>query len=224
MNINDINIDRLLEIYKTNNYRINETKNKEFHLNIGGIRNKSRNSSKYDDFIFIFRKCKKPINHTVSKGDWQRVYQNGYCLDIFAATTNPGTPNLLKPVNSKGAGIIVEGQYKDVYVKGLHNDYPALVQHGIFRVYRDNNKDEILDYDPTTIENIRYGGFNCHRASKWKVVDVIGLYSAGCQVHKNVNYFEQVFMYTIDESINEGFKFFDYTLIKEEQYELAKHK
>ena len=219
MNRNDINMDRLLALYKVNNFRINEVKDKNFALNIGAIRSKSRNSEKYDDYMFVFRKCPKPANHTVNNPDWQRVYQNGYSLDIFTCTTNPGTPNMLNPVNPKGAGIIVEGQYKDVYIKGLHKGYPALVQFGTFKVYRDNNKDVILDYNPLTIESAKNTGFNIHRASKWKISEFIGLYSAGCQVHKDVNYFEQVFMYLIDESINEGFKFFDYTLFREEQYE-----
>ena len=219
MNRNEITMDRLLALYKVNDFRINEVKGKDFALNIGAIRTKSRSSEKYDDYMFVFRKCPKPANHTVNKPDWQRVYQNGYSLDIFTCTTNPGTPNMLKPVNPKGAGIIVEGQYKDVYIKGLHKGKPALVQFGTFKVYRDKNKDSILDYDPLTIENAKNTGFNIHHASEWKISEIIGLYSAGCQVHKNVNHFKEVFMYLINSSINEGFKFFDYTLITEEQYE-----
>lgn len=219
MNRNDITISRLLALYEANSFRVNTQKDKQFNLNIGAIRSKSRTSDKYDDYMFVFRKCDKPANHTVNKPDWQRVYQNGYSLDIFTCTTNPGTPNMLNPINPKGAGIIVEGQYKDVYIKGLHKGYPALTQFGTFKVYRDKNKDSILDYDPLTIENAKNTGFNIHRASQWKIVDFIGLYSAGCQVHKNVRHYEDVFLYLVDGAINEGFKFFDYTLIKEEQYE-----
>lgn len=219
MNRNEITMDKLLALYKVNNFRVNEVKDKNFALNIGAIRSKSKSSEKYDDYMFVFRKCPKPTNHTVNNPDWQRVYQNGYSLDIFTCTTNPGTPNMLNPVNPKGAGIIVEGQYKDVYIKGLHKGKPALVQFGTFKVYRDKNKDSILDYDPLSIENAKNTGFNIHHASEWKISEIIGLYSAGCQVHKNVHNFKEVFMYLINNSINEGFKFFDYTLITEEQYE-----
>lgn len=213
----DITIERLLAVYTANNYRVNTTNG--LHLNIGAIRTKSKSSEKYDDYMFVFRKCPKPFNHSVNKPDWKRFYKNGYSVDIFTCTTNPGTPNMLKPVNPKGAGIIVAGQYKDVYIKGLHKGKEALVQFGTFKVYRDNNKDSILDYDKTTIENAKNTGFNIHHASEWKISDFIGLYSAGCQVHKNVNHFKKVFMYLINTSVSAGFNFFDYTLIEEEQYE-----
>ena len=211
----DINISKILEIYKQKNYKVNNEDKKEFALNILGIRSNSRESLYFDDYLVVFRKCKKPNNISIITSTFLRIYEQGYLLDIYNITTNPGTPNLLKPINKKGAGILAEGQYPNVYAKGLHKDYPALIQIGTFKVYRDNNKDDKFDLDSKTLEIAVNTGFNIHRASKWKIAEIIGLYSAGCQVFQNPFDFETKFMWTIDEAIKEGFKFFTYTLINE---------
>lgn len=218
MKITDITVSKLLEAYARNKYKLylpSDTKGSNFSLNIGGIRTVDNKSGKYSDFIYILRKSEKPrLCCEVEDFDYVRTYQDGYILDIFAATTKPGIPNLLKPVNPKGAAVVVPGQYIDVWSKGLHKGkYPALVQTGTFQIYRDNNKDSIVDY--TGPKNISKGdGINCHHGAINKSL-IIGLYSAGCQVHMNAKNFEDIFMWTIDNAIKNGMSKFTYTLFEE---------
>ena len=56
---------------------------------------------------------------------------------------------------------------------------------------RDNNKDDVLDIDPS--KKIK-GIFktNLHRCSKWKIVRYIGRYSAGCQVIQDPKHFDEL--------------------------------
>lgn len=221
MNREDITIVKLLEIAKRKKYIIYESDKDtdNYALNIWGIRSNETTADKYDDYMVVFRKCQRPNVHTITNSDWIRRYQNGWSLDIFTITTNPGTTLLLKPVNPKGAAIIAEGQYINVWRKGFHkNDktHPALIQVRAMTVHRDNNKDFKLDYCGKTESGLF--GLNCHRASAWKIVNTIGLYSAGCQVFKNVNNYNEIFMWLIDKSMKEGNKDFSYTLITENTY------
>ena len=65
--------------------------------------------------------------------------------------------------------------------------YLALCQRsGLVKVYRDKNKDNKLDMEPKTIQT-GYFGINIHKAGLKS--EVIGGYSAGCQVFKNVSDF-----------------------------------
>ena len=167
--------------------------------------------------MIVFRKCKPPITQNIDSSNYIRRYQKGWCLDIFDITTHASNMVLLNPENIKGTAIVKEGQYKNLWTKGLHKgQYPALVQVGLIDVYRDNDKDDKLDFNVPIERGIF--GINCHHASQYHVVDEIGLYSAGCQVHENVHNFENNFMYDIEQSNNIGFKFFDYTLIKDIDY------
>ena len=53
-------------------------------------------------------------------------------------------------------------------------------------VYRDTNKDDIIDLDPKTLQ---YGmqGCNIHHASEMKIVtEKVDKWSAGCQVFQNL--------------------------------------
>jgi len=149
-------------------------------------------------------------------------------LETFKITTDPGLPARLKPVNSKGTGILLPQQVIGGLRKGKHKGYAALIQNKKFAVCRDNDKNNLI-YDmvmysipelnhkfkinriakstykviSNNIEGIyefAMGGFNCHRASKWKILNVIGLYSAGCQVHQDPYRYNKVFMKMIDEA------------------------
>ena len=221
MTRNDIDIRTLLSIYKAKGYVIND--NTPFHLNIGSIRNESRDGTKYDDWMFVFRKCPRPKYAFISSTNHLRKYEDGWSIDIFAVTTNPGTPLLLKPINPKGTAIVCPGQYLKVWKKGYHQgkkDHPALRQVNPIKVYRDNNKNTTLDYDTNT--EIGLFGINCHRASKWNLKDYIGQNSAGCQVHLDYTKYTEIFLYLINASNEEGYEYFDYTLIDQIDYEKAR--
>lgn len=85
------------------------------------------------------------------------------------------------PINLRGTAILVPGQYKGAYMIDKHQGkYDALCQRlGMVAVYRDRNKDDIMDYS-----DIHKGmfGINIHKAGRnSKQVDG---WSAGCQVFK----------------------------------------
>jgi hypothetical protein len=87
-----------------------------------------------------------------------------------------------QPLNVSGTAIMVEGQYPSSYEIGLHKGkYEALVQCKPIKAYRDNDRDEILDMMPDTVQKGLFG-LNIHRASAdWRSIRV-GKWSAGCQV------------------------------------------
>ena len=64
---------------------------------------------------------------------------------------------------------------------GLHKGEPALVQRKSVPVYRDNDRDGLLDFDPASVKVV-LGGFNCHKSAKHGTSKRVGKWSAGCQV------------------------------------------
>lgn len=160
-------------------------------FNIVGTRNRFGRPNYFDDTISIYYK----------KGsDWKEFHAQ--------ATTRPGIPYLLRPVNPDGAAILVPGQYQQVYEIGLHRGkYEALIQTGPVKVYRDNNIDDVYDTHERTMQE-GYFGINIHRASFG--AKIVGVDSAGCQVIKDNKDFEE-FMTLCKSSFA---KKFGYTLVE----------
>lgn len=150
--------------YQNKGYRIYNNES-GFDLNIGGVRTDNRDPNKFDDFVFQF----------------YRMY-NQWIFNLFVATTDPGLYWLENPMNTKGTAILVPGQYKSAFRIGKHrNKYIALVQNVSLPVYRDNNKDRILDYDRMPID-VGWHGINIHRAGATRKSIQVDKWSAGCQV------------------------------------------
>ena len=63
-------------------------------------------------------------------------------------------------------------------------------------------------------------GINIHRASKWKIVRTIGLYSAGCQVFESVRDYEDKFMPLVNNAKDLYGNSFTYTLTNIKEFEL----
>lgn len=133
-----------------------------YNLNIIGIRNSGSNSNKFDDRMCLVYKDK-----------------TGWVTRTWACTTDPGLYWRENPGNVRGTAIVVPGQYRGIYEIGKHRGkYKALVQTGgRIKVYRDSNRDAILDMDNQTSGffgiNIHKAGLNSINVNKW---------SAGCQV------------------------------------------
>ena len=112
---------------------------------------------------------------------------------------------------------MVAGQYRSTYTIDSHGGrYKALCQRaGSVRVYRDANKDNIIDKKKSTIDE-GYFGINIHRAHSQYERDTVGPYSAGCQVFKRVQDFDRL-MYLAQQQIkfNPTYKRFTYTLLEE---------
>lgn len=155
----DISVETFLSIMQEHDYIVYS----DGELNIVGFRNRFGRPNHFDDCIVIY---KNALNGWKS---WQ-----------YEATTLPGLPYIVKPVNQKGAAILVPGQYTEAYAIGLHRmKYKALIQIKPVKVFRDNTKDENYDTKPSTIEEGLYG-INIHKASLQTMV--VGIDSAGCQV------------------------------------------
>ena len=140
-----------------------------YNLNIIGVRSKEsiKQENRFDDAIIV---C------------WGIDSQRTGMPDklIFAATTDPGIKSLKTPMNAKGTAILVPGQYRGSHKLGLHQGkYEALVQCAPVKVYRDANRDDILDVDKRTIDTGMFG-INIHKAGLASVI--VDGWSAGCQV------------------------------------------
>lgn len=166
------------------------------NLNIWGIRSKDTNTKYYNDVIAFFYEDENDA--------WE--------LMLFEATTDPSNLNLETPVNSKGCAILREGFHESIWKIGKHKgQYTALVQANPCCVIRDNNKDDKIDFSDNT--DCGMFGINLHRASSWKVSDEIGLYSAGCQVIKDVNQWNELIIPLITKAVGKGYQ--SYVLINE---------
>lgn len=159
----------LISIMKGYGYKVLD---RPYELNIVPYRTKNRIANKFDDYMYVFYKDKdgRWIYHT-----WQ-------------ITTDPGTKSLKFPPNSKGTAILVPGQYLDSHRLGLHQGkYKALTQMLPVKVYRDNDKDNILDPDPNKIYEGLFG-INVHKAGLDSTV--VEGHSAGCVVFKKSKDFD----------------------------------
>jgi len=138
-----------------------------YEVGMVGLRNQTR-SNKFDDVFIYFYK---------ESGVW-------VVKEITKFTTDPGFLSLTSPSNSKGTAILKEGFYKDCWKLGTHKGYNALVQCRSVTVYRDSNRDTILDTKNVPTDTGLFG-INIHRASASKENQVVDNWSAGCQVFAN---------------------------------------
>lgn len=130
------------------------------------------------------------------------------------ATTDPAVYWLNNPLNVKGTAIIVPNKYENIWRLGIHKGYTALVQNKTFKVWRDNNKDSVLNRDVTVYDAGPESGINCHRAYEGAIVKTIGKYSAGCQVWQNSKLFDKM----IDICKKSNQKAFTYVLFTEDDF------
>jgi hypothetical protein len=170
--------------------------NKDYDVNIVGIRNSSTNkkvTNVFDDFLTISFRI---------GGVWQYF--------IWNATTEPGKKGMLEGKAKGGVARLVPGQYRGVWQIDKHQGkYDALCQRkGDVTVYRDANRDMI--FDETKTETGMFG-INIHKAgrdSTW-----VENWSEGCQVFKRVKDFDQ-FMQICKMAAQIHGNHFSYTLIE----------
>tara|TARA_B100000424_G_C22847064_1_gene451808 strand:- start:30 stop:650 length:621 start_codon:yes stop_codon:yes gene_type:complete len=186
-------------------YRFFDTPDKKLNLNIIGVRRDNQGSNTFDDFLLVmYREEEMMVSHR-----WQ-------------VTTDPGKYWLINPMNPKGTAVLVPGQYSGTYKLGKHqNNYEALVQAKPVKVWRDNTKDDIIDYNNiTTLVDKGYFGINIHRSNPYTESYAVNKWSAGCQVFKKVDDFNN-FMELCRNSAKIYGPRFTYTLIDEK--DLRKH-
>lgn len=189
-------VDYVKQVLETKGYAF--FTNGVYNLNIIGIRNPNLVANSFDDTMVVIYKF---------GGEW--------ITKVYPITTDAGTYWLKNPMSNKGTAILVPNQYRGVYSIDLHNNkYYALCQrNGKVEVYRDNDKDVILDMDSAKIEKGMFG-INIHRSNPFSESLKVDKFSAGCQVFKRVKDFNE-FMEICQKSKALWGNSFSYTLIKE---------
>jgi hypothetical protein len=195
-----------------------------YDLNIWGVRTINQHAGDFDDWLFVF-------TNTI--------------FEHYKVTVDPSDLYLLTPIHPLGTAIIKPGQYRGVWSLGYHKnskDHPALVQSKPITVIRDFNRDGTLDFDKPEYLYARNNvngkgitefyndqnkvifrtheglfGINCHRASKWKILEKIGLHSAGCVVHYDPTRYDKEFIPLIKKAVEVWGNSFTFTLITERE-------
>lgn len=170
----------------------------EEELNMIGVRSSNRSIDNWDDFFILL---------------W---IENGKKMvwvdDTF--TTDPGIYYMQsKLLNPKGCGILAEGQHKHCWNIGKHgtSQYEAFVQTGgKMSTYRDRNKDNYIDMNPTTIES---GWYGCNQHHGYESHN-IGNNSAMCQVHQHIADLN----YVLKLAKKSKATVWDYTLLNESDF------
>lgn len=191
-----IRLERVIEAMRARKYRVYD---KDYQLNIVGIRRWPLKVDVFNDTLFVF--------HALD-GQW--IYQK------YQITTIPGLTYLEeKFFNKAGTAIVVPGQYRDHYEVDLHWGYQALCQKRgrAIPVYRDN----MLDGIPELNEAKRGTGLgiNIHRAARDGCSVRVSDYSAGCQVFRCAEHFDG-FMSTVRRARDEHGNSFTYALLNEQ--------
>lgn len=193
-----------------------EVDTRPYKLNVVGIRNSNISvPENYEDNIAYFY-----------------FDENGEVIGKVAeGTTTPSVQYLQNPLGdaakSGGTAILVQGQYKDAYQIGLHRQkYEALTQKGTLKVIRDNDRNAILNYFGKTYDcSASNCGINIHHSTpSYASQDLIGPDSAGCQVFRFQEDFNEMMGLAKQSRIKYGNNF-TYTLIdKREQLQNTRKK
>lgn len=168
-----ISYNKVKDAFSVRGFRFYEA---PYDLNLIGIRASTRDQKKdlFDDLIG----CAYTDENGVGK------------VVLYWGTTDPGDAALRNPsfqeAIKNGTAIVCEGQHRSVFQLGLHGtgswQHEAFRQTGVFKIYRDKNRNSIMDLSPDTITQGNWYGINLHAAGKSSVVTNIGRYSEGCQV------------------------------------------
>lgn len=200
MSFNDTIVDDVKRVFKDRGYVLFENDSLNYNLNLVGIRTKSKKVNTFNDVLLVL---------------WN---YSGWNVSSYVITTDPGLYWLKNPMNVDGTAIVKPGQYRGVWKKGTHKGYPALQQVSPITVIRDANRDDVLNYTGGT-EQTGLFGINMHK-SYGEYTKEVDKWSAGCQVHRDGNRFDNEFMDTITKAANNWGNSFTYTLVCEEDFNL----
>lgn len=176
-----------------------------FDVNLIGVRARAREAGRFDDLIGAV--------YLDEGGAWIERW--------WPATTDPGAKILVEPTRKDGAPILVPGQYRATWRLGLHQgreSHPALVQVMPVPVWRDNDRDTVLEWNPADPGTPGLYGINIHAPShepmtKALALTDVGLWSAGCNVFSSTLHYRQ-FIEIVRESAKRYGDLFTYTLVE----------
>lgn len=187
----------IIKAMKKLKYKVFETDDKPYNLNIVGVRNENATPNSFDDEINVFWKFKNKWNHK-----------------SYTATTDPGLHYLQNPMRLEGTAILKEGQYRGAYKFGLHRQkYTALVQAKPVTVIRDFDRDSELDFNSGK-EQTGFFSIHIHHASYSGKSTIVDKWSAGCQVIANIKDYNE-FIKFCKLGASEWGGTFTYTLINQ---------
>ena len=232
------NIDNIKNVAKRLNYQVFESNVRNFNLNIWCIRSKYRTSGNFDDLMVMFYKdlsnkwqfntfvittdpsdisliqsLNKLGTAIVYNGQYPKAWKLGLHKGVYEALVQRGNLTVIRDFNKD---IILDipstdtlkiwGKLPDckVEIKRTNNRY--------IENYLINGK---IKY---TLETGNDFGINCHRASAWKILQKVGLYSQGCIVHQNPYRYNNEFIPMIKESVKLWGNDFTLTLVHEEEF------
>jgi hypothetical protein len=190
-------IEQIKKAVETKGYKwFNDDKNKNYDVNIVGVRNMSTGdkvTNIFDDFITISYK---------ENGIWKF-----FC---WAATTDAGKKGVMEFHNKKGVARLIPNQYRTTWTIDKHQGkYDALCQRlANVDVWRDSDRD--LIFEKMLIDSGLFG-INIHKAgqdSTW-----VENWSEGCQVFKRVKDFDS-FMSICKKAAKIHGNKFSYTLLE----------
>ncbi len=184
----EFSIDQIKKVLSQKGYQFFDNE-----LNIIGIRSNNNVANSFDDWLCLIKGNDKPL--------------------IFPITTDPGAYWLNNPMSVEGTAILVPGQYIKSHKIGLHQGkYEALKQDLPLKVWRDDNRDNILNKEGKVYQGLF--GINIHRSNATSQSQVVEKWSAGCQVFQKVDDFNK-FMKICKDSNQSSFT---YTLLEESDF------
>ncbi|HET9431430.1 MAG TPA: hypothetical protein VFO70_09650 [Chitinophagaceae bacterium] len=206
-------IEKIKKIFVKKDYRFFDG---IYNLNIIGVRSPTMKSNRFDDLLLV-------------------VYRNEnlqWVIKQYVVTTDPGKNYLTSPLDKNGTIIMVPGQYPGAYAIGIHGrskrltrQYEALEQVKPMCYVRDNNRDDLLNFElMDNPKNHIWGIFktNIHRAGSWwhrklRQIFPVGPNGAGCQVHEYSDAFEEMMGLARKARARYG-NSFTYTLLKQSDF------
>lgn len=154
------------ELFNSKNYAFFKG---NYNLNLFAIRSKNSTINRFDDTFFIA--YEKIVNNKIDS-----------VIESFACTVDPGDYWMINPMDPGGTAAIYPGQYRGVWKLGYFRGTKALLQVRNFKIYRDNNKDRIFDYNPLKTTEGLYGLFMHRHFQRVNPASFVSTSSAGCVV------------------------------------------
>jgi hypothetical protein len=191
-----IRLTDLIAAMKRKKYRVFDSAEKPYNLNLVGIRSSNPAPNVFDDQLWVF---------------WRN--KTGWDSNIYCITTDPGLYWLQNPMNPKGTGILKPGHYPGLWKTGIHKTYEALVQKAPCTLIRDYNRDNKLDFHSSREETGLFG-VNLHHAGENSAT--VDKFSAACQVFKRIVDFNE-FMDLARKARDFWGDSFTYTLMEEDE-------
>ena len=190
----------IMSLMKAKGYVFFDGADKKLNLNLIGVRRDNQGTNEFDDFMLVLYREEELLG------------QKRYPI-----TTDPGKYWLEHPMNPEGTAVLVPNQYRSTWHLGKHQGkYEALVQRKKVGVWRDNNKDDVIDYSGLDVLNYGYYGINIHRSNPYTESYLVNKWSAGCQVFKKADDYKE-FIELCQQSAAIYGNSFTYTLITEKE-------